>query len=364
MADEAVSDVKTVPEPSTGTTLTPPSEPEAYSEWRLTGKVPVQAQAEKQTKPKQETSAPSPSAEGESDGASTTPDEPEETAPAPEAGKKKQEFRKGSAADRLNELISDLRRAGLTPSELKTFRKEVQAQPAQPPAQTSVTPPPPKKLTEPKLEEFKTWEEFRAAERAFNAQQVDERIQAAVTEFQRQHAQAEVNRQAAERLRKARERYGEEAEGFIRSAASSVFGDQTIHPALKEIVNDSPVIEDLLYVMGSDPVKLERFVQTARTNLREAVREVVTLEQTIKDQLKPASNGTSPANGTTDHTTPERDESGRFLPAKKEAPPPAREVSGRASLPPNEADAAFHRGDVRAYFDRKNREQIAQRKGR
>jgi hypothetical protein len=140
---------------------------------------------------------------------------------------------------------------------------------------------------------------------------------------------------------------------MIRGAATSLFGDQSIHPAVRDIVNGSPVIEHLLYVMGSDQDELEQFRQTARSNPGEALRRIVVLEQFVKDELHKQSNGASG-----------RDESGRFTPAKKELPPPAREVSGRASLPPNEADAAFNRGDVRSYMNAKNREQIAARKGR
>ena len=350
---EEVKDVKAeVPEPSTGQTLTPPADAEGYSEWRLTGKMP-----EKQKQPKKEVSAPSKSAEGES---VEQPEEPEE-ASAPEAGKKKQEHRKGSAEGRLNELLADLRRAGLTPSELKTFRREVaQAPPAQPPAQTSVNPPPPQRLTEPKLENFKTWEEFRAAERAYNAQQVDERIREAYVQMQAQQAQDLVNRQAAERLNEARQRYGEEAEGSIVSAARGLFGDQAIHPVIKGVVNESPVIADLLYVMGSSQSDFDEFIQVARTNPGEALRRAVMLEQLVKDELRKSSSNGKPANST----EAERDESGRFLPAKREAPPPAREVSGRASPPLNEAEAAFNRGDVRSYMNAKNREQFNAKKGR
>jgi hypothetical protein len=376
---EEVADVKTseaTPESSTGTTLTPPSDPAAYSEWRLSGKMPGEK------KPKKEAPAASESAEAESSAQSTSEDHAEESETAPEAGKTKQEHRKGSAESRLNQILADLKRAGLSPSELKTFKREAQgastsqALPvprvqAQEPAQTSVNPPaspqPPvqaqQRLTEPKLEDYKTWDEFQGAQRAFNAQMVDDRIREAWQQIQQQQAQDQANRQAAERLQQARERYGDEAEGSITLAARSVFGDQAVHPAIKGIINESPVIADLLYVMGSNETELQQFIQTARTNPGEALRRAVVLEQYVKDELHKVSNGTS--NGTrADSTAPERDESGRFLPAKKEAPPPAREVSGRASPPPNEADAAFNRGDARGYMNAKNREQIAARKGR
>src|SRR6516225_5004971 len=112
---EEVADVKTseaTPEPSTGTTLTPPSDAEGYSKWRLTGEVPGGKH-----KPKKEASAASESAEAESSGASTSEDQAEESETAPEAGKTRQEHRKGSAESRLNQILADLKRAGLSPSE-------------------------------------------------------------------------------------------------------------------------------------------------------------------------------------------------------------------------------------------------------
>ena len=364
MPEEVIADVKTSdrPEPSTGTTLTPPSDPEAYSEWRLTGKVPEQKHKPKQEAPAASARANADSAEGES---AEETESPEETS-APEAGKRRQEHRKGSAADRLNEVLADLKRAGLSPSELKTFRKQAQAQPLPQPAETRPTPPPPQqpqRLTEPKLEDYRTWEDFQNAQRAFNSQMVDDRIREAWSQIQMQQSQEYANRQAAERIENARQRYGEEAEGSIVLAARSVFGDQNVHPAIKGIVNESPVIADLLYVLGSQEAELQQFIQTAHTNPGEAIRRLITVENFVKEELQKASK-TSSNGAQANGKEPERDESGRFLPVKKEAPPPAREVSGRASLPGSETDAAFQRGDVRAYMNAANRRDLAARKGR
>jgi len=88
-----------------------------YAEWRQTGKLPEA----KPTQPKGESAPPKESsAEGE---------EPKgKSAPASETGNKDQEKQKpprDNAATRLNELLDDLRKAGLTPAELKTFKREV-----------------------------------------------------------------------------------------------------------------------------------------------------------------------------------------------------------------------------------------------
>lgn len=94
-----------------------PRDGAAYAEWRQTGKLPEA----KPTQPKGESAPPKESsAEGE---------EPKgKSAPASETGNKDQEKQKpprDNAATRLNELLDDLRKAGLTPAELKTFKREV-----------------------------------------------------------------------------------------------------------------------------------------------------------------------------------------------------------------------------------------------
>ena len=93
-----------------------PRDGAAYAEWRQTGKLPEAKPAQ----PKGESAPPKESsAEGQ---------EPKgKPAPASEAGNKEQEKPKpprDNAASRLNELLEDLRKAGLTPAELKTFKSD------------------------------------------------------------------------------------------------------------------------------------------------------------------------------------------------------------------------------------------------
>ena len=94
---------------SSPVTLEVPHDGAAYATWRQTGKLPEVKPAQ----PKGESAPPKESsAEGQ---------EPKgKAAPASEAGNKDQEKQKpprDNAASRLNELLEDLRRAGLTPAE-------------------------------------------------------------------------------------------------------------------------------------------------------------------------------------------------------------------------------------------------------
>src|SRR6187455_476367 len=110
MAD-AIADVPVDSSPQPAVAEPTPTTPEIptggadYLEWRKTGKLPS---AE---------SAPAKESAG---------DKPDKSAPAPEAGRPQQERKpRSNAESRLEEILTDLRTAGLSPSELKTFKREV-----------------------------------------------------------------------------------------------------------------------------------------------------------------------------------------------------------------------------------------------
>jgi hypothetical protein len=132
----------------------------AYATWRQTGKLPEAKPAQ----PKGESAPPKESsAEGK---------EPKEkAAPVSETGKQDQEKQKpprDNAATRLNELLEDLRKAGLTPAELKTYQREAQKateqveQPKAAPEKTG-NPTELKQPVKPKADDFETYEKYEAA---------------------------------------------------------------------------------------------------------------------------------------------------------------------------------------------------------
>ena len=99
------------------------------------------------------------------------------------------------------------------------------------------------------------------------------------------------------------------------------------------MVDDSPVMLDLLYVLGSKPDELAAFVTLAQTKPLEAVRKLAVMENLVKSELGKTAK--------TDTSTTQRGEDGKFqstagteTPENKgtKAPPPAREVGGRGTL--------------------------------
>ena len=345
--------------------LTIPADEASYSEWRLTGKLPEKKSPEKPSKP-EESAAPEPSAEGPEHGS----DAPEEkTAPAPEAGEeptqeRRQPPQKAPAGPRLQEILNDLRAAGLTPSMLKNFKYQQQQVQPSAPEKTAQPPAPqqPAELKEPLLQDFPTIEGWAKAMREYNQHVARLEVQEGIRQYALQQQQAQINAAAAQRLAEAKRVYGEEAEPAIVSAAQSLFNDQAIHPAIKGLVNDSPAMTHVLYVMGSNQAEFNDFLSTAKSNPGEAIRRLVTLENLVMEELRKQS----PSNGQ----VPERGEDGKFIsskpPARKpsEAPPPAREVSGRGAPPPDEVSAAFQRNDFNAFRNAANRRDLAKFKGR
>lgn len=329
------------------------------SEYRRTGKAAPAAA------PKQPSKAESTTADNSS--------EPEQggTGSASEASEpNKQERRdkpRSTAETRLKEVLEDLKRAGLTPAELKTFKREAQRAEAEQPKSPEHTEKPAQKQPtyedthpKPKLEDF---DSIEAHTEALTDWKLDKR------EFERAERQAAEAQSKAirDKLADANSRYSEGADASIRSAAKTIAESNDVHPAVKSVLTDSPLLADVLFTLNSKEGELASFVELAKTNPTAAIRKAVLLEHLIAQELgKGASEGET-----------QRDESGKFVaqneahppqrpPAKKvtEAPPPPREASGRSAAPPDDVASASKTLDFAAYRAAQNRRDLARSQGR
>jgi hypothetical protein len=319
-----------------------PTDPEAYAEWRQSGKLPENGRKP----PKREDSATSkPSVDDD--------ESSESAAPVSETGVSK--TGKKSAEKRIDQLTrerEDLRR------ELEAL-KATGKQDAKKPEPSSVpqaeTPKPGEKPKRPKQEDFKTWDEYQTAD----DQYVEDLAGWKAAQKLEEHT-AKLRNQAAEeamqaRLNEAKARYGEEAEPKVLDTAKTVFEDQRVPPAIKAAIGRSKFMVDALYVMGSDEKELASFVDLARTDPLEALRKWFTVEGLVQQELgksKPEPE-----------ETPPRASDGRFQPVKKSAPAPPTELNGNSSPPGDERDRAANTGNVRAFFEAGNRKDIQRWKG-
>lgn len=356
------------PVESSTAAFTVPTDPNEYAKWRATGDTPeAPARPEKKT-PKPEAAA---SSTKHSDRASD--EQADNTAPAPEAGTPTQGKKRDTAQDRLNELLADLRNAGYTPAELKTLKREAQAQAKEQPKaapesteKPAVTYGPPKR---PAMKDFTgTFEEYEAALAKYEDELTDYKVAKAIEADRSKQAQEAVNRELNTRLDKAKERYGEEAAPAIVSAAKTINGDAAISPVVKQMLYESgAAVVDVVYALSSDHASFEVFLNEARTNPGAAIRRIVLVEKLVKEELAGAS---TTAKSGEDAGGAERDpETGKFTaqpPAKQRptAPPPPREASGRQAAPPDPSDAAAASGNFRGFMASENAKDLARRQGR
>jgi hypothetical protein len=338
-----------------------------YAAWRMTGKTPAAAPA---AKPKPEASAAS---SNETSGAG---EKSAESTPASEPGEEQEAKPRSNAVTRLNELLADLKHAGLSPSELKTFKREAQqaakpeteSKPKEAPEQTAKPAEAPKK---PKQEDFKTWEEFDAARDKYNEDYVAYQTQKAIGEYRAQQAGEKMQADLKAKLDDAKGRYGDEAQPTIVSSAKAIFNDAAVSPVITTMLNESTVLTDVLYTLGSKAEDLAEFVELAKSNPGAAIRKLALVEHLVKEELAKTGSGTkTPAKAAAPAEadgaeTPGRDVTGKFTPAKKvsDAPPPPREAGGTAAPPADEVETAAHANDFSRFRSASNRRDLAKRKG-
>lgn len=287
---------------------------------------------------------------------------------------------------RLAEIIEDLRRAGITPKELKTFKREQQQQapasePTPPPSKAAEAPPAPPsaKFTkpEPELKNFDDVADFVKAHSKWTIESYEfDREQ----REQRERLDADVKSMRA----KAAERYGPDYETPLKHAAEQIFTKDggAIPSVIKQMFNDSDVLPDLLYTLGTKAEDLAAFVSLAKTDAGKAIRKLVIMEGLIREELAKPKVATE-AVEETEVKAPTRGEDGKFVkaeesepepakPAKKitQAPPPPLEAGGIKTAPPDDLEAAYQRvadghatpKDTALIFRLENEREIKRRK--
>lgn len=126
-----------------------------------------------------------------------------------------------------------------------------------------------------------------------------------------------------------------------------VVNDQQVPFALKELLNDSEVLPDLIYTIAGKPEELASFVAMAKTSPTKAARYIVLTESLIREELESKA---------APKETPKADP-----PAKQQtsAPKPPTEVGGRAASPGDELESAARAGDYRKFAAESTRRALA-----
>jgi hypothetical protein len=331
-----------------------PTDPEAYAEWRQTGKLP-----DKDAKPsKREDSATSKNKSVDS--------EESESAAVPEtaspAGRR-------NAQKRIDQLTFEKEsfRRELEELKAKTGKQDAKTpESSSVPAAAETAPDALKRPVKPKQEDFDTWSEYEKAQDKYLEDLADYKAAQRIEEHTQRQRQEAVTQEMQRRLDQASERYGKEAEATIVGTAKGIFDDQKVAPAIKAAIGRSDVIVDALYVMGSDAEELADFLNLSKNDPIEALRKWFTVEALVKQELQSGS-----AKGAAESGVPERGPDGKFLPVKSaekpakriEAPSPPRELNGNAAPPGDERERAAKIGDFRSFKADADRRDMARFKG-
>jgi len=326
-----------------------PSDPVHNLEWRKTGEIPA-------PKPKADPTPAKPA----------SVDKTTEPSPASATGPKQE--KKSEAAGRLEELLADLKTAGLTPAELKSFKREAKAAeataPAKPP-ETTANPQEGAAPVKPVQKDFDTWEKYEEAKDKWVEDLTKFRATEAVQADRQARAEADSERALAAKVAEAKARYGETTEATIQAATSKLVNDDKVNGVVKAMLNDSPVLVDVMYVLGSKAEDLEAFINLAKTDPGKAIRKLALIEREVEIELAKPAKAAEPGEVA---TTAERGEDGKFLPKtpakpKPAAPPPPEELSTRGSAPTDAIEAAVRTNDFSAFKAEEDRRDLSRRRG-
>ena len=300
--------------------------PDQRAEFRRTGEPP-----------KIEESAPSKTEEAPKSSEATEA----KTEGATESPKKLQEqnHRKPGAEQRIGQLTSENKRLK---AELEALKTPKPAAEAAKPAQQQ---PPPQRLAEPTPEDknadgtpkFKTYEEYTKALARWEIRQ----------ELAEQQAQQTLRAQQKEinaKVDEAKTRY-ENFDAVIEPALKAI-SDPSVSPVVKQMLNDSEVLPDLLFTIASDQKELVAFTKMAKENPGKALRYIALTESLIHEELTSKAKEKAPVKTQT-----------------SAVPRPPAEVGGRASAPPDALESAAKANDFRQFKSESNRRYLARLKG-
>jgi len=320
-----------------------------YADWRITGKLP-----EKKSEPK-------PAETASADAAKEQTTEPAGAEPA----KQQETRRKPDAEHRIKQLTDELKQVRTELDEVRR-PKPTQAEPS--PARPQVEQPTrPKPTLETKNDDgilkYGTYEDYIEDLADWKAEQ-------RWVANQREQAARQQAAQLQSKVDDARARYGDQFDGVLAPTVNRIqskadaatgltsYGDQPVSTAVKAMLNDSDVLPDLIFTLGSDAEGLASFLKMAPGK---QIRYIAALEAGIQAEL----------------SKPARQPDGKFAaqtepPAKRgpeSAPEPPIEIGHRGGGSMDESQRALQaaeRGDVNAFRSWKqaeDRKALARRRG-
>ena len=309
-------------------------------EWQKTGKITPKA-------------APAPASDASSK-------EKVESAAASEAAPQEKAPKRDTAESRLAEILADLKTAGLSPAQLKTFKREAAAQtqaepsPAKQPEQKPVQKLEPPKEPDISAAEYQGedgWNKYEKAVRQFNKDNAKYEAAVALENYKQDQVRQAQAAKIGQEFDAAVKKYPD----FQEKAAplmTALLTDKAISPFVAEVIGNSPLLTDVVYTLGRN---MDDFINLAKRDPVMALKKVAVVEHLISEEFAKSQDGKA------------RDEKGQFVPEKKaktvsEAPAPPVDVGGKGTPLADEVESAVERDDTAAYMAAKNRRDLASRK--
>lgn len=268
------------------------------------------------------------------------------------ANKTQEKHRKPGAEARIKELLT---RAEKAERELEEARKPKETKADSSPARKPEPKPAHPEATRPKptnndkgadgKPKYASYEDFVEDLADWKAEQ---RIAA-------QQREQQVNQQRetlGKHLEEARGRY-EDFDSVTKPVLQEMLKPDIPHEVFA-VINDSPVLADLLYTIGGTETTKADFLDACRTNPGKALRVALLMEQEIVKEL---AKGKAPL---------KKDGDGEAEPApaalKPRAPKPPTEVGGRGAPGEDALISAAKTGDFRSFEAEQTRRALASRK--
>ncbi len=300
---------------------------EQYDHWRLTGEAPEAKPVESPATTKTD----------------AAPDESGKPKGNQEAGKGKGVKERNAQLDgEIQELEARLARK----ADLKRQLESESGDKTAPPPVADTKPAELKAPVKPKVEDFKTWDEYEAARDKFFEDLSDYKVNKALQEDRAQRAEEAKKQQQEAEGKKAAEVWNKQIESAAKefsdwneavAKVSDLVGKDPRFSAGAAFLLESEVGAKVLYELGKDPDRAQEIAAMSPT------KQVAALAVIAHTLTKPAESEKTPP-GPKNHT---------------EAPPPPSELSGRNQLPPDPVAAAIEADDTEAYIREANARDLA-----
>jgi hypothetical protein len=299
----------------------------------------------------------SPKAEKADSAAADTSKETKTEDAADSAAKHTQEKPKNRTEARIKELLS---RAEKAEKELEEARKPKETKPAE----SSTAKPEPKPATETATRPKPTFQDKGADGKAKYGSYEEFVEDLADWKAEKRIAAERVEQQAAQQ-RQALSKQLEEARGRYTDfdPVTKPLINDLMKPEIPRevfaVINDSPVLADLLYTIGGTEATKADFLDTCRTNPGKALRVVLLMEQEIVKEL---GKGKAGKDGGEGKKAGEGDGKAAPEAVKPRAPKPPAEVGGRGAPGEDALISAAKAGDYRTFEAEQTRRALASRR--